>query len=193
MDNLGFDDIDEIDTNQMKIYDGMPTKIRRSDMYDSGKTLKQEPTEAESSVKQSVSGKSLLKNLIKQETPINADLMLNTLSDSVGEDVMAGTSRSVLDSIDPLVFDASQPPNSILDDELFSFGGKTGEQEKVADLMVTKYNPKHTHDIQRLASITDYTSHLDNVQNDLESLKDMLRTDNRQLDANQLLGVREDF
>lgn len=41
----------------------------------------------------------------------------------------------------------------------------------------------------RLNSMNDYESHLDNVQNDLDSLKDLLRGDNYHLDANHLLGV----
>lgn len=41
----------------------------------------------------------------------------------------------------------------------------------------------------RLSSVSDYTGHLDNVQNDLDSLKDLLRNDAYQLDTNQLLGV----
>lgn len=81
----------------------------------------------------------------------------------------------------------------MLDDELFSFGGKTGEDEKAEDMIVTKYNPKHTNDIQRLSSVNDFSGHIDNVQNDLDSLKDLLRSDNYQLDSNQLLGVSEDF
>lgn len=42
----------------------------------------------------------------------------------------------------------------------------------------------------RLNSVNDYSSHLENVQTDLDSLKDLLgRNDGYQLDANQLLGV----
>ena len=58
---------------------------------------------------------------------------------------------------------------------------------------MTKYNPKTTHDIMRLSSVNDYTNHLDNVQDDLESLKDLLRTDSYQLDPSQLLGVSDKF
>lgn len=54
-------------------------------------------------------------------------------------------------------------------------------------MIVTKYNPKHAHDIMRLNSVNDYTSHLDNVQNDLDSLKDLLSNDPYQtLDANMM-------
>lgn len=38
-------------------------------------------------------------------------------------------------------------------------------------------------------SSVDYQNHLDNVQNDLECLKDLLRTDSLSLDTNTLLGV----
>lgn len=211
VDGLGFDDIDEIDTNQMQIYNKDQVKNRRPDMYTGGKNqpqMKQEPVDTESAQLRHQSGKSLLKNIIGQDASIDADMMLNTLNEAVGEEVIAGTSGNVQSSIDPNVFDPSQvssltfskksifspkhffqPQNSILDDELFSFDGETGKQEKNEDLIVTKYNPKHISDIQRLSSVTDYTSHLDNVQNDLDSLKDLLRTDNYQLDANQLMGV----
>jgi heat shock transcription factor 1 len=74
------------------------------------------------------------------------------------------------------------------DDELFNFVEKSNDQIN-SDLTVTKYNPKHTSDIEQLETATDYNGHLDNVQNDLESLKDLLRNDSYQLDANQLLGV----
>lgn len=57
--------------------------------------------------------------------------------------------------------------------------------------IVTKYNPKHAHDILRLTSVDDYSSHLNNVQNELDSLKDLLSGDSEgyQLDTNQLLEV----
>lgn len=38
-------------------------------------------------------------------------------------------------------------------------------------------------------SSVDYQNHLDSVQNDLECLKDLLRTDSLSLDTNALLGV----
>lgn len=43
----------------------------------------------------------------------------------------------------------------------------------------------------RLNSANEYSSHLDNVQNDLDSLKDLLSNESYQLDANQLLGVSD--
>lgn len=57
-------------------------------------------------------------------------------------------------------------------------------------MVVTKYNPKHG-DIMRLSSVNDYSSHIDNVQNDLDSLKDLLRNDAYQMDANQLMAVSD--
>lgn len=202
-DNLNFDEIDEIDTNQMQIYDGAPAKARRPDVFTSEKsqlTTKQEPVDDRGVSK--ASGKSLLKNIETQQ--IDADQMLNTLNEVASGE--AGPSSNV--ELDPIVFDAaqvsfksfllffkaqssnSQTQNSLLHDELFSFGGKTGEQEKVEDMIVTKYNPKHTSDIQRLNSVTDFSSHLENVQNDLDTLKDLLHNDNYQMETNQLLGVR---
>ena len=74
-------------------------------------------------------------------------------------------------------------------DELFSFE-KAEEQMNPEDGMVTKYNPKSTtDDILQLNSLNDYSSHIDNVQNDLDSLKDLLSGDSYQLDPNQLMGV----
>lgn len=79
----------------------------------------------------------------------------------------------------------------MMNEGLFVFDGKTGEQEQADDMMVTKYNPKHTHDILRLNSVDDYSSHISNVQSDLDSLKDLLRNDAYDLDTNDLLGVSE--
>lgn len=104
-DGFGLDEIDEIDTNQMQIYDGAPVKSRRPDVYNDGKQqqqqqVKQEPVPDTIEQQVSNSGKSLLKNI---ETPIDADLMLNTLNEVTGDGGVAGTS-SVIDPI----FDVSQ-------------------------------------------------------------------------------------
>lgn len=56
-----------------------------------------------------------------------------------------------------------------------------------------KYNPPHVKDISNLQSPGDYSNHLENVQNDLDSLKDILQDDAYQLDPNQLLGVSKYF
>lgn len=81
-----------------------------------------------------------------------------------------------------------QPPADLLDDDLFGFNKAEGVVNSEG-MVVTKYNPKHTNDIMRLSSVNDYTNHIDNVQNDLDSLKDLLSNDSYQLDSNQLLGV----
>uniref|UniRef100_A0A0P6IUX5 Putative heat shock transcription factor hsf n=1 Tax=Aedes aegypti TaxID=7159 RepID=A0A0P6IUX5_AEDAE len=44
-------------------------------------------------------------------------------------------------------------------------------------------------DLNRLSSLTDYGQHIDTVQTDLDSLKDLLKGDNYQFDANTLLGL----
>lgn len=44
-------------------------------------------------------------------------------------------------------------------------------------------------DLNRLNSLSDYGQHIDTVQTDLESLKDLLKGDNYQFDANTLLGL----
>lgn len=82
-----------------------------------------------------------------------------------------------------------QPPEDLLEGDLFDYA-KTDDQKKIGeDMILTKYNPKHPHDIMRLNSVNDYTSHLNNVDSDLDSLKDLLRNDPYQLDANQMLEV----
>lgn len=44
-------------------------------------------------------------------------------------------------------------------------------------------------DLNRLNSLTDFGQHIDTVQTDLDSLKDLLKGDNYQFDANTLLGL----
>lgn len=56
-------------------------------------------------------------------------------------------------------------------------------------MLITKYNPSNTHDILQLNSADEFSSHLDNVQNDLDSLKDLLRSDNYCFDPNALSDV----
>jgi hypothetical protein len=86
---LNFDEIDEIDTSQMQIYDSANIKNRRPEVFSKGKvqTMKKEP-EVE---QPNTSGKSLLKNVRE----IEEDLLKTT-----GE--VAGTSSN----IDPMVYDA---------------------------------------------------------------------------------------
>ncbi|XP_053670538.1 uncharacterized protein LOC128720863 [Anopheles nili] len=43
-------------------------------------------------------------------------------------------------------------------------------------------------DVSRLSTVAEYGQHIDTVQNDLESLKELLKGDGYQLDANALLG-----
>lgn len=98
VDGLNFDEIDEIDTSQMQIYDGAPIKNRRPEVYSKGKgqQMKTEPAEVPQT---SNSGKSLLKN-VKE---IEEDLM-KTTSEVTDEANMASTSSVA----DPMVYDASQ-------------------------------------------------------------------------------------
>jgi hypothetical protein len=80
----------------------------------------------------------------------------------------------------------------LLDEEdLFKLVDPKEEEANSAaeDMLITKYNHPSTEDILGLSSLTDYTNHIDNVQSDLDSLKDLLHNDSYQLDANQLLGV----
>jgi hypothetical protein len=90
-DELGLDDIDEIDTNNMEIYNGAPIKKDRAG------DLKQETDESETvkflQAQPTTAGKSLLipsKSISNSTTEeIDADLMMNALSDQ------AGTSSSI--------------------------------------------------------------------------------------------------
>lgn len=65
------------------------------------------------------------------------------------------------------------------------------DDEKTGDdmLSVIKYKPANPHHIMTLKSVEDYSNHIDNVQSDLDSLKDLLHNDAYQLETNQLLGV----
>jgi hypothetical protein len=89
---LNFDEIDEIDTSQMQIYDSSNIKNRRPEVFGKTNAGKKEATEVISS------GKSLLKN-VKE---IEEDL-LKTSREASGEGPMAGTS-----STDPMVYDVAQ-------------------------------------------------------------------------------------
>lgn len=75
------------------------------------------------------------------------------------------------------------------DNDIFEFVDKKDETNDPNALKVIKFNPPHTQDIVNLQSTDDYVTHIDNVQNDLNSLKDLLSSDAYQLDTNQLLGV----
>jgi hypothetical protein len=77
-----------------------------------------------------------------------------------------------------------------LDEELLAFENKVVNIKQEADnKSLLKYNSMHEDDILGLTSPTDYTNHINNIQNDLDSLKDLLHNDSYQLDPNQLLGV----
>jgi hypothetical protein len=79
-----------------------------------------------------------------------------------------------------------------LDEELLAFDNKVGNiKQEMDNTSLLKYNPSHEEDILGLSTQNDYTNHINNVQNDLDSLKDLLHTDSEsyQLDPAQLLGV----
>jgi hypothetical protein len=102
------------------------------------------------------------------------------------------------------------------DDDLFKFVEKKDDVKQTTDattgaepttttttetaaagddsMLITKYNPSSAEDIlSNLYSPTDYSNHIDNVQSDLESLKDLLHNDAYQLDTSQLLGVSDRY
>lgn len=59
-------------------------------------------------------------------------------------------------------------------------------------MSLTKYNPPCTDDITSLSSAHDFTNHINNVQNDLDSLKDLLHNDTYSLNTNEILEVSID-
>nr|UOI87874.1 heat shock factor [Prodiamesa olivacea] len=195
-DGLGLDDIDEIDTNNMEIYSGAPIKIKKERNVNQPQ-MKQEPNDTDAI--SSAAGKSLLippqNNDGSKEQQDTEELMLDILSGQTNDNLIAGTSGVACSSDVTLpnsltsqngLFDvSSQPPENILaDDDLFpEFAPKQ------TTTTITKYNPKTASDIMKLESPVDYSTHLENVQNDLESLKDLLRGDNYQMDSNLLGNV----
>lgn len=74
--------------------------------------------------------------------------------------------------------------------DLFGKSTTTGADNK---MRITKYNPNSTNDILRLNSVDDYSSHLNNVQTDLDGLKDLLRNENYCFDPNTLMNVSKQF
>lgn len=239
VDNLGLDEIDEIDTNNMAIYSAnLPIKKERRNagviINSSEKStvqkqqkqpMKKEPTPAKAvkmletpKVSPSHSKSLLLPKRPESVQELNAedaDLMLNILGDQSTDNnnsAADNNQNSDATTTQNVVYDETsqvsyaydfplwqldlniklknlQQSSGILDEDLFGFAKV--EQENTEDLTVTKYNPKH-EDIMRLNSISDYSSHIDNVQNDLDSLKDLLSADTYQLDQNDLMGVSEE-
>lgn len=76
-----------------------------------------------------------------------------------------------------------------MDDEFLAFEKASNVKQENEDASVLlKYNSPSTRDILDLNSTIDYSNHISSVQNDLDSLKDLLHND-YQLDTSQLLGV----
>lgn len=78
---------------------------------------------------------------------------------------------------------------SQVNNEQFDLFNKTTADDT---MRITKYNPSSTNDILRLNSVDDYSSHLNNVQTDLDGLKDLLRNENYCFDPNTLMNVSND-
>ncbi|XP_070505662.1 heat shock factor protein isoform X2 [Chironomus tepperi] len=220
---INFDDIDEIDTNNMAIYSGAPVVKKERRSRNNNFTGKLEPIPTRSTNQQKhlkiesnknepiiVSpnpspGKSLLLSMAeKSNNESDENIMLDMLNDEdvdlIGDKSNGNGATSTITSLDPLVaqntldFDQTSQDVHILgnnddDDNIFEFDDKKDDTVDSNALKVIKFNPPHTNDIVNLQSTTDYTTHIDNVQNDLNSLKDLLSNDAYQLDANQLLGM----
>lgn len=69
------------------------------------------------------------------------------------------------------------------------FNGDLFDKANKEAMRITKYNPSSNNDILRLNSVDDYSSHLNNVQTDLDGLKDLLRNENYCFDPNTLMNV----
>ncbi|XP_063703242.1 heat shock factor protein isoform X2 [Culicoides brevitarsis] len=71
-------------------------------------------------------------------------------------------------------------------------GTSNGQQVVLSDgsnMQVTKFNGKsNNNDISKLMSHSEFDSHLNDVQSDLDALKDILRGENYQFDTNALLN-----
>lgn len=65
----------------------------------------------------------------------------------------------------------------------------TDEHDESSNPGVVSKFVSNNADLNRLNSLADYGQHIDTVQTDLDSLKDLLKGDNYQFDANTLLGV----
>jgi hypothetical protein len=80
-----------------------------------------------------------------------------------------------------------------VNNEQFDLFGKSTTTGADNTMRITKYNPNSTNDILRLNSVDDYSSHLNNVQTDLDGLKDLLRNENYCFDPNTLMNVSKQF
>ncbi|KAG5673575.1 hypothetical protein PVAND_003612 [Polypedilum vanderplanki] len=196
------DNVDEIDTNNMKEYCKTIFKKKQNinDKATSSKMdkqqIKKEATENASIVQKST-GKSLLIPSKDNKTTtdityniINADNEMTITNNSAGitntkpkEDGLTETQYQNFD-------DTSQNTDLLDDEDLFKFVDKKEQQQTSGDdsLLITKYNRSNSTDIMGLNSLEDYSNHIDTVQSDLDSLKDLLHNDAYQLDTNQLLG-----
>ncbi|XP_019556633.2 heat shock factor protein isoform X3 [Aedes albopictus] len=65
----------------------------------------------------------------------------------------------------------------------------TDEHDESSNPGVVSKFVSNNADLNRLNSLADYGQHIDTVQTDLDSLKDLLKGDNYQFDANTLLGA----
>ncbi|KXJ82976.1 hypothetical protein RP20_CCG008613 [Aedes albopictus] len=65
----------------------------------------------------------------------------------------------------------------------------TDEHDESSNPGVVSKFVSNNADLNRLNSLADYGQHIDTVQTDLDSLKDLLKGDNYQFDANTLLGL----
>lgn len=209
------DEIDEIDTNNMQEYckDLFNKKDRRTagEKATSSKRFKEEAKDDLTAVlQQRMQGKSLLIPSKDNKVPtdvtfkiLNEDNNTNNDDDALigsnSEGSIQATAATNLDQQEPSAeapyqnFDETSQNTDLLDDDdLFKLVSKKDDEKASAaaeELLITKYNPTTAEDILSLSSLTDYSTHIDNVQSDLDSLKDLLHNDAYQLDTNQLLGL----
>jgi hypothetical protein len=104
----------------------------------------------------------------------------------------------VPNEIPQVIFDEnSQNSQYVINDDIHLFDGtynnndfsnNNADDKEHQIKTVTKYNPNTNNDILRLQTPNDYSSHLDKVQYDLDSLKDLLRSETYHVDNDTLLG-----
>ncbi|CAO1420763.1 unnamed protein product [Diamesa serratosioi] len=197
--SMNYDDVDEIDTNNMAIY-GVPQikkeKVDKPMMRTRQQTgaaesasmlqqqFKQEPMESHPTAitsnrrkaDRSPAGKSLLisskpKN-IQEDSNISsseaaADMMINLINEQQQQQQQQQQQKPIVDQSLPTTSSASHPQ---------------GLRNRQDSFLLQNELPQALFE-------ENSQNHLDNVQNDLECLKDLLRTDSLSLDTNALLGL----
>ncbi|XP_035893274.1 probable serine/threonine-protein kinase yakA isoform X7 [Anopheles stephensi] len=84
--------------------------------------------------------------------------------------------------------DAEYDENSLDSSLLLNRASSQAGNGDTTDQQISKF-VSNDLDVSRLNTVAEYGQHIDSVQNDLESLKELLKGEGYQLDANALLGL----